>query len=145
MPCINLFNNGFNKATRIPPAIGTMVKIKKKVDRSYCSVTDSIIPPKEPASLLPMAMARYHIPNIKAGKKGRNAVHEFALAMGVNAYPTMVFFDEEGKFLSPLKGYLTPQKLEIFLKIFATNDYKKVTTEEDWKVYQDNFKNTFSD
>ena len=76
--------------------------------------------------------------------KGRNAVHEFALAMGVNAYPTMVFFDENGKFLSPLKGYLTPQKLEIFLKIFATDDYKEVNTDEKWAQYQKEFKGTFS-
>jgi len=83
-------------------------------------------------------------PNYQANKKGRNSVHEFALAMGVNAYPTMVFFDEKGKFLSPLKGYLTPKKLEIFLKVFASNDYKNVTTEEDWKAYQENFENKFS-
>jgi len=76
-------------------------------------------------------------PNYQPDKKGRNSVHEFALAMGVNAYPTMVFFDEKGKFLSP-------QKLEIFLKVFASNDYKNVTTEEDWKAYQENFESKFS-
>lgn len=84
-------------------------------------------------------------PNYDESKKsGRNSVHQFALAMGVNAYPTMVFFDENGKFLSPLKGYLTPQKLEIFLKIFATDDYKEVNTDEKWTEYQKNFKGTFS-
>lgn len=84
-------------------------------------------------------------PNYDESKKnGRNAVHQFALAMGVNAYPTMVFFDEKGKFLSPLKGYLTPQKLEIFLKIFATDDYKEVNTDEKWTKYQKDFKGTFS-
>lgn len=82
-------------------------------------------------------------PNFDPEKKGRNAVHQFALAMGVNAYPTMVFFDEKGKFLTPLRGYLSPQQLEVFLKIFATNDYKKVTTYEVWKEYQKNFKGTF--
>lgn len=74
----------------------------------------------------------------------RNSIHEFALAMGVSAYPTMVFFDEKGNFLSPVKGYLTPQKLEIFLKIFATDDYKQVKTEEEWQKYQEDFKGTFS-
>lgn len=83
-------------------------------------------------------------PNYVKGKSGRNSVHQFALAMGVNAYPTIVFFDENGKFLSPVKGYLTPEKLEIFLKIFATNDYKKVDTDKKWEEYQKDFKGTFS-
>lgn len=86
----------------------------------------------------------YENPDYDPERKGRNSVHHFALAMGVNAYPTMVFFDEKGDFLSPVKGYLTPEKLEIFLKIFATNDYKKVKTEEEWKAYQEEFKGTFS-
>lgn len=86
----------------------------------------------------------YKNPDYDVERKGRNSVHHFALAMGVNAYPTMVFFDEKGNYLSPVKGYLTPQKLEIFLKIFATDDYKKVKTEEEWKEYQEEFKSTFS-
>lgn len=83
-------------------------------------------------------------PNFDPERKGRNSVHEFARAMGVSAYPTMVFFDENAGFLSPVKGYLTPQKLEIFLKIFATDDYKTVKTEEEWKKYQEEFESTFS-
>jgi len=83
-------------------------------------------------------------PGYDPERKGRNAVHEFAIAMGVSAYPTMVFFDENAGFLSPVKGYLTPQKLEIFLKIFATDDYKQVKTDEEWKKYQEEFEGTFS-
>ncbi|MBT8296413.1 MAG: thioredoxin fold domain-containing protein [Gramella sp.] len=83
-------------------------------------------------------------PGYDPNKKGRNSVHEFAIAMGVSAYPTMIFFDEKAGFLTPVKGYLTPQKLEIFLKIFATNDYKNVKTDEEWKKYQEEFEGTFS-
>lgn len=83
-------------------------------------------------------------PSYDASRTGRNSVHEFALAMGVNAYPTMVFFDEKGEYLTPIKGYMTPKQIEIFLKIFATNDYKKVQTDEEWKKYQEEFKGTFS-
>lgn len=83
-------------------------------------------------------------PGYVPDKKGRNSMHQFAAAMGVSAYPTMVFFDEKGGFLSPVKGYLTPEKLEIFLKIFATDDYKNVKTEEEWKKYQEEFEGTFS-
>ncbi|MDX1761715.1 MAG: thioredoxin fold domain-containing protein [Christiangramia sp.] len=83
-------------------------------------------------------------PGYVPDKKGRNSVHEFARAMGISAYPTMVFFDENAGFLSPVKGYLTPEKLEIFLKIFATDDYKNVKTDEEWKKYQEEFEGTFS-
>ncbi|MCP9199664.1 thioredoxin fold domain-containing protein [Gramella sp. GC03-9] len=84
-------------------------------------------------------------PNFDPEKtKGRNSVHQFALAMGVSAYPTMVFFDEKGDFISPVKGYLKPEQLEIFLKVFASDDYKEMTTQEAWQEYQENFKGSFS-
>ena len=83
-------------------------------------------------------------PGYDPERKGRNSVHQFTQAMGVSAYPTMVFFDENAGYLSPVSGYLTPEKLEIFLKIFATDDYKKVKTEEEWEKYQKEFEGTFS-
>ena len=82
-------------------------------------------------------------PNFDPNKKGRNGVHQFAMAMGVSAYPTMAFFDEKANFLTTLKGYLTPQQLEIFLKVYANGDYKKITNAEEWAEYQKNFKGTF--
>ncbi len=45
--------------------MGTRVKIRKKVPREYCSEILSIIPPIVPAAFCPMAMAKYHTPNIK--------------------------------------------------------------------------------
>lgn len=79
-----------------------------------------------------------------ARENTRNGVHDFARAMGVSAYPTIVFFDEKGNFITPIKGYMSPGQIEIFLKIFATDDYKNVKTDEEWKEYQENFKGTFS-
>ncbi len=38
---------------------------------------------------------------------------------------------------------MTPQQLEVYLTLFATNDYKNVKTAADWTEYQKNFKNTF--
>lgn len=78
-----------------------------------------------------------------AGKSGRNGVHDFTTALGVNAYPTMMFFDEKGNVIQPLKGFYKPKQIEIFLKIFATDDYKKFDSPESWKEYQANFKGTF--
>ena len=43
-----------------------MVNIKKKADNEYFSVIFSICPPRVAANLFPMAIAKYHIPNIKA-------------------------------------------------------------------------------
>jgi thioredoxin-related protein len=61
----------------------------------------------------------------------------------VSAYPTILFLDEEANTLSPVKGYMTPQQLEVYLTLFATNDYKEVKTTEEWTEYQKNFKYTF--
>ena len=55
----------------------------------------------------------------------------------------MVFFDEKGNFIQPLPGYLTPEQLEIYLKIIASDDFKKITTAEEWEKYQSNFTGTF--
>lgn len=85
-------------------------------------------------------------PRYVEGKSGRNGVHDFTLALGVNSYPSMLFFDEEGKPIQPpLKGFLRPKQIEIYLKIFATDDYKKLTTQEEWQEYQANFKGSFAE
>ncbi|MEH6407448.1 MAG: thioredoxin fold domain-containing protein, partial [Leeuwenhoekiella sp.] len=69
----------------------------------------------------------YANPGHDPDRTGRNSQHAFAQAMGINAYPSMVFFDEEGNFIQPIPGYLTPEQLEIYLKIIATDDFKKIT------------------
>lgn len=61
---MSFFTNGVNNIINTPKPIGMKVKIKKKVVMEYCAVISSIIPPKEPAVLLPIAMAKYHIPNM---------------------------------------------------------------------------------
>lgn len=76
-------------------------------------------------------------------RKGRNSQHLLAHALNIRAYPTMVFFDEESNVISPIVGYKTPEQLEIFLKMIASDDYKEVTSSEAWKEYQADFKGTF--
>ncbi|NNC70117.1 MAG: thioredoxin fold domain-containing protein [Flavobacteriaceae bacterium] len=83
-------------------------------------------------------------PNYDASRKGRNSQHELASYLGVQAYPTVVFLDEDANLLTPVKGFHKPKQLEIFLKIFATNDYKSVTSKEQWLDYQKNFKPEFN-
>ena len=85
----------------------------------------------------------YTNPNHQPERKGRNAQHFFADALRINAYPSLVFFDENGELIQALPGYKTAQELEIFLKMVASDDYKDITTEQAWADYQKAFKGTF--
>ncbi|ATA68878.1 thioredoxin family protein [Capnocytophaga cynodegmi] len=75
----------------------------------------------------------------------RNAPHPFASYLQVQAYPTMMFFDEKGEFLQPLMGYFSPTQIEMFLKLFAKDDFKNIKSQEDFQNYQSNFKGTFKE
>jgi len=85
----------------------------------------------------------YSNPRYVEGRSGRNGVHDLTAALGVNSYPTMLFFDETGNPIQPIKGFLKPKQIEIFLKIFATDEYKKFDSTEKWQEYQANFTGTF--
>ena len=85
----------------------------------------------------------YTNPNHQPERKGRNAQHFFADALRINAYPSLVFFDEFGDLIQTLPGYKSAQELEIFLKMVASDQYREITTEEAWKEYQEAFKSTF--
>ncbi len=85
----------------------------------------------------------YTNPNYQPERKGRNAQHLFAHALKVTAYPSVVFFRENGDLIQAVPGYRTPQQLEIFLKMIYNDDYLKITTTEAWDEYQKNFKHTF--
>ncbi len=82
-------------------------------------------------------------PGYKEGARGRNSQHVFANSLKVRAYPTMVFFDEEGNVIFPIPGYYKPKELEVFLKVIGTDDYKKITNQEQFTKYQNNFKGDF--
>lgn len=75
----------------------------------------------------------------------RNSVHEFSRYLQVRAYPTMVFFDEEGNVISPIQGYLKPQQLELYLKVFQSDKYKEMTTQEQFNDYVKAFKPSFKE
>lgn len=85
----------------------------------------------------------YTNPNYDANRKGRNSQHLFAHALKVTAYPTVVFFKDNGDLIQAVPGYRTPQQLEIFLKMIHSDDYLKVTTAEAWETYQKDFKYSF--
>lgn len=82
-------------------------------------------------------------PNYDPNRKGRNSQHDFARAMKITGYPSLVFFDETGNLIGPIPGYRTPLQLELFLKMFAGEDYKKIDSPEAFKAYSDEFENEF--
>ena len=57
----------------------------------------------------------------------------------------MVFFDEEGGFISPITGYLKPQQLELYLKLFKSDDHKDMTSQEQFNEYFEAFKPSFKE
>jgi len=82
-------------------------------------------------------------PNFDPARVGkRNSGHQLAAYFRVNAYPTIVFLDENSDLITPVKGYHSPNQLEIFLKFFANNDLKKATKEH-WDQFQKDFKPEF--
>lgn len=85
----------------------------------------------------------YTNPNYQPERKGRNATHFFADALKIPGYPSLVFFEENGKLIQAVPGYKTPQELEIYLKMIANDDYKDLTTVEAWEAYQKKFKGKF--
>lgn len=85
----------------------------------------------------------YTNPNYDPNRKGRNYQHFFADALQITSYPAIVFFDEKGEIISPVKGYKSAEDLEIYLKMIASDDYKSVTTAKAWRNYQEDFKPEF--
>jgi thioredoxin-related protein len=85
----------------------------------------------------------YTNPSFVPGQKGRKGQHQFAQALGVNSYPTIIYMDEEMNVIAPIKGYQTPDKIELYLKLFAEDLYLKVKSQEEFQEFQSNFKPTF--
>jgi thioredoxin-related protein len=79
-----------------------------------------------------------------ANAKRRNSPHQLSTYFSVRSYPTILFLDEEGEFLSPVIGYKTPQQLELYLKLFNSNKHTEMKTQDDFSKYYSSFKPEFS-
>ncbi|WP_412986471.1 thioredoxin family protein [Pontimicrobium sp. IMCC45349] len=73
----------------------------------------------------------------------RNSPHQLASYFKVQAYPTIVFLDENAEFLTPVRGYKKPQDLELYLKLFKNDDHKDMKTQEAFNNYYKAFKPEF--
>lgn len=74
-----------------------------------------------------------------ANANRRNSAHELARYLQISAYPTIVFFDENGEVITPLRGYQTPPQLELYLKMFKKDDHKNIKTQEEFSAYYNAF------
>ena len=59
---------------------------------------------------------KYSNPKYDAARKGRNAVHEFAYFLKVEAYPSMMVFNAKGDVDNTIVGYHQPDQLLEALK-----------------------------
>lgn len=82
-------------------------------------------------------------PNYNPNRSGRNVRHQFTAYLGITGYPTIVFLDEYGQFITPVVGYQNVQQMEFYLKLFYSNDYKTLNSQADFTAYYKNFEAKF--
>ena len=79
-------------------------------------------------------------PNFDSTKtQRRNSSHQFTRFLGVNAYPSTLFFDSNMNYLTPVRGYLNPKQIEIYLLLFKDDTYKDVKSQSDFDNFIKNF------
>lgn len=72
--------------------------------------------------------------------QSRNSSHQLTQFLGINAYPTTLFFDEKMNLITPIRGYLVPKQLEIYLELFKKDQYKSIKSQEDFDRFIKSFK-----
>lgn len=128
-PCKMLDKNTFQNAD-----------VVKYVNDNYYAVKFDA----EGNDILKYKDASYSNPGYKAElATRRNGVHDLTRALGVNAYPTIVFFDDKGDVIFPVRGYQNPQQLELYLKMFKDDKHKDMKTQEDFNTYYSAFTPAF--
>ena len=75
--------------------------------------------------------------------KSRNSAHTLTRYLGVSGYPTLVFFDKSGNYITPAVGYITPTQIEIYLKMIHQQDYLDFNSSEDFTAYIKTFEHQF--
>ena len=73
----------------------------------------------------------------------RNSPHQLTRYLQINAYPTIVFFDETSGVIAPIRGYQTPPQIELYLKLFKDDLHKEINTQEKFSEYVKGFKSEF--
>ena len=84
----------------------------------------------------------YSNPTYDPNRRGRNGVHELSRVLGVSAYPTLVYMDEEANIIAPISGYKQPGQLELYLKFFR-DAYQPNGDQGVWEEFRDSFTATW--
>ena len=88
----------------------------------------------------------YGNPTYDPNKRGRNGVHELSRALGVNAYPTIVYFNENFDVITPISGYKQPRQLQVLLTFFNEVYSTELPSEKMqpiWDKYNETFEGTW--
>ncbi|PQJ20539.1 thioredoxin family protein [Nonlabens tegetincola] len=72
-------------------------------------------------------------------RRNDRSPHQFAEKLRIFEYPTLVFFDENGQFISTVPGKLDSKKLEIYVTMLVDDSYKSINTGKKWSDYQKDF------
>ena len=84
-------------------------------------------------------------PNYQPEKsQRRNGTHELTRYLNVSAYPTIIFMDNSSKLIKSVRGYKTPQQIELWLKLFKDEGYKSIKTQDEFNKYYEAFVPEFS-
>ncbi|OFY68272.1 MAG: hypothetical protein A2265_07505, partial [Bacteroidetes bacterium RIFOXYA12_FULL_33_9] len=75
---------------------------------------------------------------------GNRSPHDLAVELlnGKMSYPTMLFLDEKLNIISPIAGYMTPDKIEPILVFFGQDVYKQIPFEEFSSYFDKTFKDS---
>ena len=65
----------------------------------------------------------------------RKTTHQFVHALGVNAYPTIVYFTGDLKMIGPVPGFYTPEQIEPLLHFIAEEKYESISFEDYQKTF----------
>ena len=85
----------------------------------------------------------YENPGYRKTNAVRNSSHNFTRFLGINGYPTIVFFDKNANPIAPITGYLNPQQIEIYLNLFKNDKYLQIKSQDDFKKFLNGFESKF--
>ena len=84
-------------------------------------------------------------PNFQPEKiQRRNGTHQLTRYLNVSAYPTIIFMDKSSKLITFIRGYKTPQEIELWLKLFKDEGYNLIKTQEEFNKHYESFVPEFS-
>ncbi len=77
--------------------------------------------------------------------KDNATMHSFAKYMNISTVPTIVFLDENAAPITSLMGALSAKDVEPYFSMISTQDYKNITSRQQWDDYQRKFKSKIKD